>query len=595
MRRQLSFFGIGVVVGGVLLLGVLSVPAVAEAFQLAPPSPAFSAWLDGKAASGEGQNYGYVPAPVDWSHLASPPQKAVPPASFDLRTVAGSLTPVKNQLTCGACWAFASCGVMESWLKLGPAEDWDFSENHMKNTHGFAFGPCGGGNNSIAAAYLARWSGPLTEADDPYNPNEVVPPAAGAQAPKRLYSAPVYYADGTTNAAIKSAIMELGPVSTPMTYYESSYNATTHTYYYGGSNQQNHMVAVVGWNDAMIVPGAPSAGAWICKNSWGTGWGESGYFYISYRDTRAVKEVAGFYDLVPAGADDRVYQYDPLGLTSFAGSGGTVAYAANVFTAADNESLVAVGTYATANNTQYTITIHTGAGVTANNFTNPVATVSGTCANAGYFVIPLPANVPITSGERFAVKIRYETPGWNYPIPVETPVAGYAPATASNGQSYISDSGSYFEDILLSGGQYANSNVCIKAIAGFREVTPPTPSVKIVGRPRVEVGDPVTLSAVTANLVGAVTYAWYKDDVLLPAVVAPEYVIPEADYPHSGSYVIEVTDESKGSYRSEPFVLDVLDVGSLPLSDAFTLAALTLLISGAFALRLRRRAAGQTR
>lgn len=580
MGRQVSFSYRGAAV--VIMIACMA--AAANAIELAPASPAFKDWLGGKAAVDAGADYGYVPSPLDWSHLRSESPKAAPPASFDLRN-GGYLTAVRNQSTCGACWAFAACGVMESWLKIGPGEVWDLSENHMKNTHGFSVGPCAGGNNSIAAAYLARWTGPLTEADDPYNPNEVIPPAAGVEAPMHLNSAPVYYADGATNADIKNAIMTLGPVSTPMTYYESSFNVTQNTYYYGGSNQPNHMVAVVGWDDAKVVPGAPSVGAWICKNSWSNGWGENGFFYISYRDTRAVKEVAGFYDLAPAGEDDRVYQYDPLGLTSFAGAPSPVGYAANVFTAANNETLVAVGTHAVANNTLYQISIYTGAGVGANSFTNPVLSFSGVLPNAGYFVIPLPEDVPVTSGQRFAVKIRYQTDGWDYPIPVEAPIAGYAPATASSGQSFLSDNGTYFDDITTLGDDYVNANVCIKAIAGSREVTPPTPSVNISGRPKVELGDSVTLTAVGANLMGTVTYAWFKDDAPLAGAVAPQYVITEADYTHSGSYVVEATDQSKGIYRSDPFVLEVLAVGSLPLSNALVVIALVLLVSGAFTLR----------
>ena len=46
----------------------------------------------------------------------------------------------------------------------------DFSEKHMRNTHSFDWAPTKGGNRSISAAYLARWSGPIDESDDPYSP-----------------------------------------------------------------------------------------------------------------------------------------------------------------------------------------------------------------------------------------------------------------------------------------------------------------------------------------------------------------------------------------------------------------------------------------
>ncbi|MBD3235028.1 MAG: T9SS type A sorting domain-containing protein, partial [candidate division Zixibacteria bacterium] len=39
----------------------------------------------------------------------------------------------------------------------------------------------------------------------------------------------------------------------------------------------NHAVVIVGWDDDRC-----NGGGWICKNSWGPGWGMGGYFYIPY-------------------------------------------------------------------------------------------------------------------------------------------------------------------------------------------------------------------------------------------------------------------------------------------------------------------------
>ena len=52
----------------------------------------------------------------------------------------------------------------------------------------------------------------------------------------------------------------------------------------------NHMVTVVGWDDTFSAEHwpenhrPPADGAWIAKNSWGTDWGDGGYFLISYYD-----------------------------------------------------------------------------------------------------------------------------------------------------------------------------------------------------------------------------------------------------------------------------------------------------------------------
>jgi C1A family cysteine protease len=50
----------------------------------------------------------------------------------------------------------------------------------------------------------------------------------------------------------------------------------------------NHGVSIVGWDDSFSRENFPVSnqpdgdGAWIVRNSWGPGWGDGGYFYMSY-------------------------------------------------------------------------------------------------------------------------------------------------------------------------------------------------------------------------------------------------------------------------------------------------------------------------
>lgn len=573
---------------GVLLL--VGMHVYAGQFQLAPMNPEFQLMLEGKSPGAEQENYGYVPSPVDWSHLVPQVSTKSLPERFDLRE-GNRMTPVRNQSTCGACWAFAACGSMEGWLKINAAEVWDFSENHMKNNHGFAFGHCFGGNNEIVTAYLARQIGPLAESDDPYNPTMVVPPNPGAQIRKRMKAAPIFVSQNQILSEIKSAIMNYGPLSTMMTYFQSNYNNTTKTYYYGGPESPNHMVLLAGWDDTKVVPGAPGAGAWICKNSWGSWWGEGGYFYISYYDTVAAKRGVGFFSLVAPETFSRVYQYDPLGMTFMAGSPpSTYAYAANVFTAEANEDLIAVGTYAVATNTAYEITVYRS-GISGDRFLNPACSMSGTLTHAGYYVIDLPLNVPLQAGQQFSIVVRYQTPGWYFPVPIEGPIAGYANATSALGQSYLSEDGISFQDIWYAGdeNEYDNTNVCIKAITGVRQNAPNLPEVRIMGRPRIEEGKMVILTAYTANMTGTVTYEWYKDDQIIPNANGSQYTILQVDMSHAGVYILKVTDESKGVYQSPPFVLEVLPDGSMPASESRMIIVLALLLTLLTISAIRRR------
>ena len=216
------------------------------------------------------------------------------PTSYDLRTQ-GKLTPVKNQGSCGSCWTFATYGSLES--SLLPGETNDFSENHLKNTHGFDWGYCDGGNGDMSTAYLARWSGPVNEADDPYNASSGTSPSglSPRKHVQNVYMIPAR-SSSSDNDNLKNAVMNYGAVHVSMrwegaTGSSSAYwNNATYAYYYNGSSATNHAVAIVGWDDnypATNFSTVPAGnGAFIIRNSWGSGWGDAGYFYISYYDSK---------------------------------------------------------------------------------------------------------------------------------------------------------------------------------------------------------------------------------------------------------------------------------------------------------------------
>ena len=132
----------------------------------------------------------------------------------------------------------------------------------------------------------------------------------------------------------------------------------------------NHAVTIVGWNDSYpasnFASRPPGAGAFIVKNSWGTGWGQQGFFYVSYYDTQFAtnSQPPTVFTAEPTTNYNVNYQYDPLGWVTSVGRPNTIfpsntAWGANVFTATSNQQLSAVSFYAGSLNTQYQVYVYT--------------------------------------------------------------------------------------------------------------------------------------------------------------------------------------------------------------------------------------------
>ena len=253
-------------------------PTPSETGGIGPVNPAFllfqasSVQTTTDDGSGKQVILGYRPSPLNFSSFAGQ-QPAIMsmdtfPASYDLRTY-NKVTPVKNQGSCGSCWAHGAYGSLESTLM--PTETWDFNEWDLNVNHGFDYASCQGGNNEMSAAYLARWSGPFSE---------------GQTTPVRKHLQDLIYippkASALDNNNIKSAIMNYGAISGSF-YWNSGY-LRSGGYYYPSGGSGNHMITIVGWDDNHAVSGAPGNGAYLCKNSWGSTWNGDGYFWISYYD-----------------------------------------------------------------------------------------------------------------------------------------------------------------------------------------------------------------------------------------------------------------------------------------------------------------------
>jgi C1A family cysteine protease len=494
----------------VLSIGVVSVKAATEGwntntgnmhgaaqtpFSIAPLNPNFVTYISsGKyrttdTSTPSGYNFGRLPSPLNVSHLSGQKlplaeqgkdaRAAVSyPSSYDLRTL-GRASPVKDQGACGACWAFATYASLES--DLMPTEKWDFSENNMKNTHGYDNPPCAGGNMFMSTAYLARWSGPVNNKDDPYDMHSVSSPPS---LPAQKHVQDVYYVPDRggplDNDNLKWAIMNYGAVHTGLTWDPTYYNQMSHAYYYYGNTTPGHDVAIVGWNDTFdrnkfsTIP--PGDGAFIVKNSWGTTFGENGYFYVSYYDTKfGIWDglASAVYIAEPTSNYQHEYQYDSLGWTNSGGVDSDTEWFANVFTATADERLSAISFYTGTINSHYEIYVYTDP-ISGPMSSTKYVEQTGTIVIPGYHTMKLSTTVPLTAGHKFSVAVKLQTPDYDYPVPMQTRIPGYSSAaTASAGRSYISGNGTLWDDITT---HYTNATVCLKAFTTSRSTPTPTPT-----------------------------------------------------------------------------------------------------------------------
>jgi C1A family cysteine protease len=391
------------------------------------------------------------------------------PSRLDLRD-RGWVTPVRSQEQYGTCWIMAATGSLESSVVRLEGVARDFSENNLADHMSSRLHYQGYAPSELAAAYYARWEGPVYESADPY-------PAPGgspdflraARHVQEVLFLPRRAPGALDNAAVKWAITTYGGVDAALDFDTNAkfgfWNPETHAYYNGTRADLDHHVLCVGWDDAYpaaaFTTPPPGDGAFLMKNSWSSDWGDGGYFWLSYYDVSFGDGLAVFDGVEPADTHDAVYQYDALGRGTWIGTGGdagsTSAWFANRFSCAGTGDVTAVSFYTPVPGTSYEVRV---AGALQDVGT-AAAVASGALAVAGYHTVDLPQPVRVTEGGSFVVAVRVTTPGWYEPVPVEAPSEYIAPRSAA-GQSFVSVDGASWIDLTLREG-FSQANVCLKA------------------------------------------------------------------------------------------------------------------------------------
>jgi len=210
------------------------------------------------------------------------------PATFDWSDIDGNgksyVTPIRNQSSCGSCWAFAAAAGLESYTLMTqnmPNFNLDLAEQILiscQNPNG-----CSGGWPSQASAYIKSIGLPLetcfpyTAYDAQDGGNSVYCSEACLDWQNSTYKILDYGSVSFSVSAIKDALVNSGPLVTTFNVYSDFYSYNGGVYEYTtGTLEGGHAVLIVGYDDVNQC--------FIVKNSWGSGWGEAGYFNIAYSE-----------------------------------------------------------------------------------------------------------------------------------------------------------------------------------------------------------------------------------------------------------------------------------------------------------------------
>jgi KDEL-tailed cysteine endopeptidase len=202
---------------------------------------------------------------------------ATRPASIDWRT-AGAVNAVKDQGSCGSCWAFSTIAGVEGWNAIKSGNLISLSEQELvdccNKDRGFESEGCNGGDMSEGITFTTTY-GVATEQAYGYK-------GVTGTCQTSLVSAPAVTTTGLYNVpagdmdALLDALVN-GPVSVAIEadtfvfqFYRSGVFNNT-----GCGTDLDHGVTAVGYGNEN------GQNYYIVRNSWGASWGMSGYIKIA--------------------------------------------------------------------------------------------------------------------------------------------------------------------------------------------------------------------------------------------------------------------------------------------------------------------------
>lgn len=213
-------------------------------------------------------------AAIDFSrpNLQEPGPVRDIPASLDWRTK-GTVTQVKDQGSCGACWSFSATGAIEGINKIVTGSLVSLSEQELVDCDRSYNSGCEGGLMDYAYQFIIDNGGIDTEEDYPYQGREKT-------CNKQKLRRRVVTIDGYTDIQPNNEQQLLQAVATQPVSVGICGSGRAFQLYSEGiftgpcSTSLDHAVLIVGYGSENGVD------YWIVKNSWGMRWGMNGYIHM---------------------------------------------------------------------------------------------------------------------------------------------------------------------------------------------------------------------------------------------------------------------------------------------------------------------------
>lgn len=419
--------------------------------------------------------------PVDISSFSA---KEIP-ARYDSRDVDGKryVTGVKDQGYSSLCWVYACLGAIESDLLKHHADidsgAINLSEKHLAyyNLHRAEGSENGdidddfrelvnaeddpgawifdydtgyivaGGVTDYCISLLTAWKGPVEESgsnafksiygasslfsDNSERPSEAYESSYHVQAVNQM---PCEYSN---NTLVKQMIMEHGSATVGICADSRFFKNNSRTLYSDFDGQKvptaDHEVLIIGWDDDYSASNfklTPRGdGAWLCRNSWGKGSGEEGYFWLSYFDEMVANSNAVSYKVAAPGDDDWYdNNYQAAGfLSDLVSTKDDTCNTMTAFSAASNpygmlyeaggtQTLKAVGLMSLDLYQQYELEVYINPREEEGNIIfsesdEPEVRTRISCISGGYHTFELDRKIDLEKGDKFFILIKPETEG----------------------------------------------------------------------------------------------------------------------------------------------------------------------------------------